>query len=450
VRFHPDGTCIASGSDDKKIKIWDIRSKRLIQHYDAHAAPVSSISFHPSGNYLLSTGHDGLVKIWDLKLGQIIYTLHGHEGPAISSGFSQCGDFFATGGTDAIVMVWQSNITSMSEEFDKLNKSELSHMKSNKKLVNETSSKFNESTEKFKVSANSKMSKKNTKYSVIKPEQKEANSQVEKTQQGENNNSTAGGAFAKLPGELASTFEKMISQMDLISNTIKIFSKRIETIENQIGEICLNKKAMNDNSELKDLYNQHMVSNNYNPNQYENNYTPGGASSNLPNTFYETSKLGSSAPNYMANTFNQNKLVSTNKEVLVEGYSNNYPDLKESDNNYVNYAKDNIYDNNEVNQEEALVEQGNSNEFNENLNQNENINQDEYAQGDQQNCYDQNQEQGYQEKQQMNEVYDMEYADQENAYNYNEEGGENPNQENIGDEMEQEDNKQNEENIEQN
>lgn len=26
VRFHPDGTCIAAGSTDKSIKIWDIRS----------------------------------------------------------------------------------------------------------------------------------------------------------------------------------------------------------------------------------------------------------------------------------------------------------------------------------------------------------------------------------------------------------------------------------------
>lgn len=54
VRFHPDGTCLAGGSDDKTINIWDIRSKRLIQHYDAHNSGVSQISFHPNGRYLLS------------------------------------------------------------------------------------------------------------------------------------------------------------------------------------------------------------------------------------------------------------------------------------------------------------------------------------------------------------------------------------------------------------
>lgn len=30
VKFHPDGTCIAAGSTDKSIKIWDVRSQRLI------------------------------------------------------------------------------------------------------------------------------------------------------------------------------------------------------------------------------------------------------------------------------------------------------------------------------------------------------------------------------------------------------------------------------------
>jgi centriolar protein POC1 len=60
-------------------QLWDIRSKRLIQHYDAHAASVTCISFHPDGNYLVSSSMDSTLKIWDLKMGQILYTLYGHE-----------------------------------------------------------------------------------------------------------------------------------------------------------------------------------------------------------------------------------------------------------------------------------------------------------------------------------------------------------------------------------
>lgn len=47
VKFHPDGTCLASCGSDKKIKIFDVRSHRLLQHYDAHNDLINSIAFHP-------------------------------------------------------------------------------------------------------------------------------------------------------------------------------------------------------------------------------------------------------------------------------------------------------------------------------------------------------------------------------------------------------------------
>ena len=67
MRFHPDGTCIASGSSDKVIKIFDIRSQQPIQHYDASADAVNGVDFHPNGRYLLSASADSTVKIWDLR-----------------------------------------------------------------------------------------------------------------------------------------------------------------------------------------------------------------------------------------------------------------------------------------------------------------------------------------------------------------------------------------------
>lgn len=116
VKFHPDGTCLASAASDKKIKIFDCRSQRLLQHYDAHSKGVNSVSFHSNGHFLISTSDDATLKIWDLRKGQIMYTLYGHEGPTTTAAFSPLGDFIISGGDDQNLVIWKSNLNPRTTE----------------------------------------------------------------------------------------------------------------------------------------------------------------------------------------------------------------------------------------------------------------------------------------------------------------------------------------------
>ncbi|CAF0950464.1 unnamed protein product [Didymodactylos carnosus] len=109
VAFHPSGTCIGGGCTDASVKIWDIRTRKLIQHYANHVASVNNVSFHPNGNFLLTASSDATLKIFDLLEGRLIYTLHGHQGPAMAVTFSKQGDYFASGGQDQQVLVWKTN-----------------------------------------------------------------------------------------------------------------------------------------------------------------------------------------------------------------------------------------------------------------------------------------------------------------------------------------------------
>eukprot|EP00825_Cyclidium_porcatum_P047242 TRINITY_DN7632_c0_g1_i3.p1 TRINITY_DN7632_c0_g1~~TRINITY_DN7632_c0_g1_i3.p1 ORF type:complete len:187 (-),score=30.44 TRINITY_DN7632_c0_g1_i3:93-653(-) len=103
-------------SGDQKIKIFDFRAKRLIQHYDAHTDAVVKLSFHPSGNFLLSASNDSKLKIWDLRKGTLAYTLYGHNGNSSACTFSPFGDYFASGGSDTVVLLWQSNFALSGKE----------------------------------------------------------------------------------------------------------------------------------------------------------------------------------------------------------------------------------------------------------------------------------------------------------------------------------------------
>ena len=69
AKFHPDGLAIATAGDDDALQVWDVRSKKLVQHYQsAHGGKITSLSFHPSGNFLLTASVDNTVKVWDLSL----------------------------------------------------------------------------------------------------------------------------------------------------------------------------------------------------------------------------------------------------------------------------------------------------------------------------------------------------------------------------------------------
>jgi len=96
--------------------------------------------------------------------------------------------------------------------------------------------------------------------------------------------------FNKLPEELSSTFEKMISQLDVIAKTMKIMDQRIATVENQITGIMTNKKR--DKKEIRETGNYNF--DNFNNTNNLNNL-------NLNNN-QKTLKT-SSIPNYGVNNY---------------------------------------------------------------------------------------------------------------------------------------------------
>ena len=75
VTISPDGKYIVSGSGDKTIKIWDIKTGECLNTLEGHSYWVNSVTISPDGKYIVSGSRDKTIKIWDIRKGVCIYTL---------------------------------------------------------------------------------------------------------------------------------------------------------------------------------------------------------------------------------------------------------------------------------------------------------------------------------------------------------------------------------------
>ena len=61
---------MASGSDDKTIRVWDVKTRQPRFVLEGHGWKVTSVHFSKDDRYLISSCNNGEVKIWDLQTGK--------------------------------------------------------------------------------------------------------------------------------------------------------------------------------------------------------------------------------------------------------------------------------------------------------------------------------------------------------------------------------------------
>ncbi len=97
--FNPTGEYLAASGSDNAIRIYNIKSGKLIKTILGHSMVPLSMDFSPNGKLLASAGDDKTIKIWDTSNWKLLHSLKG-ENEAIHSVIFIDNNSVLAGGTD--------------------------------------------------------------------------------------------------------------------------------------------------------------------------------------------------------------------------------------------------------------------------------------------------------------------------------------------------------------
>lgn len=152
ITYSPDGSMLASGAQDGKVKLWDTLNTTCVVTFTEHTSKITDLKFVPNKtNVLLSSSLDGTVRaydlikyrnfrimtsskpcqflslavdfsgeivcagsmdpysifVWSLKTGDLVDILTGHTGPVSCLAFSTIKDVLVSGSWDKTVKTWE-------------------------------------------------------------------------------------------------------------------------------------------------------------------------------------------------------------------------------------------------------------------------------------------------------------------------------------------------------
>ncbi len=96
---------LASSSDDKTVRIWDLTTNKCKFILTGHTWGVYGLK-QITSNILASGSDDDTIKLWDLISGQLIRTLTGHTGPIWYSVDLLNSQTLVSGSHDQTIKLW--------------------------------------------------------------------------------------------------------------------------------------------------------------------------------------------------------------------------------------------------------------------------------------------------------------------------------------------------------
>ena len=109
VTFSNDSKIVASGSADGTVKLWDIHDGTCLKTFIGHSNEVISVAFTREDEYVVSSSADCTVKLWDVQTNECRQTFTGHTNWVRTVATHPQKNIIASGSDDGTIRLWDIN-----------------------------------------------------------------------------------------------------------------------------------------------------------------------------------------------------------------------------------------------------------------------------------------------------------------------------------------------------
>ncbi|MBD1809470.1 DnaJ domain-containing protein [Microcoleus sp. FACHB-SPT15] len=112
IAISPDGQTLASGSDDRTVNLWNLKTGKQIFTFFGQAGEVHAVAISPDGQMLVTGGFDNKITSWQLNTKALFRSFfyqnsfYSHSGFISSLAFSQDRKILASASGDKSIRLW--------------------------------------------------------------------------------------------------------------------------------------------------------------------------------------------------------------------------------------------------------------------------------------------------------------------------------------------------------
>jgi WD40 repeat protein len=103
--YAPNGSCVATAHDDGTARIY-LEKAKLRYRLMGHAGGALCVAFSPDSKYLASGGNDKTIRVWEIGTGQLLWEIAGHSG-AVTRVLAPSPDTIVSASADGTIRFWR-------------------------------------------------------------------------------------------------------------------------------------------------------------------------------------------------------------------------------------------------------------------------------------------------------------------------------------------------------